>query len=91
MFFFFPSLKCLEAEETPSTKTDTFVKLTCHISNQTNFLLPGLKDALEEPLTKKNESLGREAKYPQYKYERWVECEKCWVMSGEIVADCELR
>eukprot|EP00026_Physarum_polycephalum_P006141 Phypoly_transcript_06182.p1 GENE.Phypoly_transcript_06182~~Phypoly_transcript_06182.p1 ORF type:complete len:436 (+),score=74.70 Phypoly_transcript_06182:263-1570(+) len=57
------SLKCLEAEETPSTKTDTFVKLTCHISNQTNFLLPGLKDALEEPLTKKNETLGREAKY----------------------------
>jgi ubiquitin carboxyl-terminal hydrolase 14 len=58
-------LKCLEAEETPSTKIDTFVKLTCHITNQTNFLLPGLKDALEEPLTKKNDTLGREAKYPQ--------------------------
>lgn len=57
------SLKCLEAEETPSTKTDTFVKLTCHISPTTTFLLPGLKEALEEPLTKKNESLGREAKY----------------------------
>jgi len=57
------SLKCLEADEPISTKTDTFVKLTCHISSSTTFLLPGLKEALEEPLTKKNDSLGREAKY----------------------------
>jgi len=57
------SLKCLEAEETPTIKSDSFVKLTCHITNQTSFLVTGLKEALEEPLTKKNESLGREAKY----------------------------
>jgi len=57
------SLKCLEADEPPTTKSDTFVKLTCHISPTTTFLLPGLKESLEEPLTKKNETLGREAKY----------------------------
>jgi len=57
------SLKCLEADEPPTIKTDNFVKLTCHIASQTNFLLPGLKEALEEPLSKKNETLGREAKY----------------------------
>jgi len=53
----------LEADEPPTVKTDTFVKLTCHITPQTSFLLPGLKEALEEPLSKKNDSLGREAKY----------------------------
>jgi len=50
-------------EEPPSHSTDDFRKLVCHISLTTNFVLEGLKEALEEPFSKQSPTLGREAKY----------------------------
>lgn len=56
--------KCEEApEETPVVKTEKFEKLVCHIGNTTSFMFNGLKEGLEEARSKKNEQLGREAKY----------------------------
>jgi len=57
------SLKCVENDEPPTIKRESVAKLVCHISNNTSFLVPGLKEAMEEPLTKQSETLGREAKY----------------------------
>jgi len=50
-------------EEAKTTKTDAFLKLSCHISSTTNFLLDGLKAGLTEQMSKHSESLGREAQY----------------------------
>jgi len=50
-------------DEPPETKVDTLRKLTCHITNNTNFLLDGLKQGLEEQIEKKSAQLGRAALY----------------------------
>jgi ubiquitin carboxyl-terminal hydrolase 14 len=57
--------KCVETEEPPTTKRERLDKLVCHIGNTTSFMVAGLKEGLEETLSKNNESLGREAKYTQ--------------------------
>jgi len=51
------------SEEPIITKLDNFLKLSCHITSTTNYLLDGLKEGLVEQMTKQSESLGREAKY----------------------------
>jgi len=57
------SWKCTESEEAPTSTSESFVKLACHIGNNTAFLLTGLKETLEESITKRSEQLGREAKF----------------------------
>lgn len=51
------------AEEEKVVKKDHFFKLSCHISNATNYLLDGLKEGLTENIAKRSETLGREANY----------------------------
>eukprot|EP01118_Nematostelium_gracile_P018856 TRINITY_DN8525_c0_g1_i1.p1 TRINITY_DN8525_c0_g1~~TRINITY_DN8525_c0_g1_i1.p1 ORF type:complete len:475 (-),score=155.12 TRINITY_DN8525_c0_g1_i1:20-1444(-) len=50
-------------DEPKVVKSDPFIKLSCHISKDTLFLLEGLKEGLTEHISKQSESLGREAKY----------------------------
>jgi len=58
------SLKCVEAQEEPVTKTkEKFYQLSCFISTETKYLHTGLKSRLEEQLTKASPSLGRDAVY----------------------------
>jgi len=49
--------------EEKTSRNETFTKLSCHIKSNTNFLSEGIKDSLEEEITKNSESLGKEAKY----------------------------
>jgi len=56
--------KNVESEEEPVLqKKDTFMKLVCHISNNTSHLIDGLKQGLTETISKYSEVLGREANY----------------------------
>eukprot|EP01112_Ceratiomyxa_fruticulosa_P016519 TRINITY_DN5005_c0_g1_i1.p1 TRINITY_DN5005_c0_g1~~TRINITY_DN5005_c0_g1_i1.p1 ORF type:complete len:528 (+),score=135.82 TRINITY_DN5005_c0_g1_i1:156-1739(+) len=58
------SMKNSENEAEPAAEGhDHFRKLPCHISANTNFLIDGLKEALQEPIRKQSPSLGREANY----------------------------
>jgi len=50
-------------EEAPSTKTERFDKLSCHISSQTSFMLEGIKSSLEENISKFSQTLNRECVY----------------------------
>eukprot|EP01119_Soliformovum_irregulare_P008747 TRINITY_DN21855_c0_g1_i1.p1 TRINITY_DN21855_c0_g1~~TRINITY_DN21855_c0_g1_i1.p1 ORF type:complete len:520 (+),score=183.02 TRINITY_DN21855_c0_g1_i1:54-1613(+) len=51
------------AEEAALESVDTFIKLPCHISNSTNYLLEGLKEGMQEKITKNSSVLGREAEF----------------------------
>jgi len=57
------SLKCTETEEAPEVRPEHFIKLVCHINNNTAFLIHGLKEGLEETLTKRSQILDRDATY----------------------------
>lgn len=50
-------------DEPKSIKTEKFDKLSCHISSATSFMVEGIKQSLEEKISKNSESLGREAVY----------------------------
>jgi len=53
-----------ESPDEPKTVAkEAFHKLSCHISNTTNYLIDGLKEGLEEPLTKQSELLQRQCQY----------------------------
>jgi ubiquitin carboxyl-terminal hydrolase 14 len=52
---------CKEAPEDKLVQRDTFTKLMCHITSQTNFLVNGLKETLKEEIEKRSEVLGRNA------------------------------
>eukprot|EP00475_Leptophrys_vorax_P022935 TRINITY_DN311_c0_g1_i1.p1 TRINITY_DN311_c0_g1~~TRINITY_DN311_c0_g1_i1.p1 ORF type:complete len:342 (-),score=104.99 TRINITY_DN311_c0_g1_i1:38-1063(-) len=52
-------------EEPSETKIIPFVKLRCHITNDTNYLHDGIKNGLVEPIEKNSPTLGRNAKYEQ--------------------------
>jgi len=52
---------CKEAPEDKLVQKDTFTKLMCHITSQTNFLVNGLKESLKEEIEKRSEVLGRNA------------------------------
>eukprot|EP00211_Chloroparvula_japonica_P002144 CAMPEP_0119121872 /NCGR_PEP_ID=MMETSP1310-20130426/2297_1 /TAXON_ID=464262 /ORGANISM="Genus nov. species nov., Strain RCC2339" /LENGTH=489 /DNA_ID=CAMNT_0007111453 /DNA_START=85 /DNA_END=1554 /DNA_ORIENTATION=+ len=56
------TFQCSESEqEDASASSETFFKLRCHIGKETAFLLQGLKDGLQEHITKHSAVLGREA------------------------------
>eukprot|EP00002_Diphylleia_rotans_P020196 TRINITY_DN3918_c0_g1_i1.p1 TRINITY_DN3918_c0_g1~~TRINITY_DN3918_c0_g1_i1.p1 ORF type:complete len:465 (+),score=89.21 TRINITY_DN3918_c0_g1_i1:57-1451(+) len=57
------TITCEEGEEPVQNKTESFRKLSCHISSNTNHLLEGLKDALDESVTKHSSLLNRDAVY----------------------------
>ncbi|KAI9709950.1 MAG: deubiquitinating enzyme [Bogoriella megaspora] len=52
-----------EKGEEPTTSTDSFFKLDCHISKETNHLRDGVVDALSEKIEKNSPALGRNAVY----------------------------
>jgi ubiquitin carboxyl-terminal hydrolase 14 len=52
-----------EAGEEPVVSQDSFLKLDCHISKDTNHLRDGIMAALEEKLEKKSSVLDRDAVY----------------------------
>ncbi|KAI9693348.1 MAG: deubiquitinating enzyme [Bathelium mastoideum] len=62
------SMECDEPEakekgEEPVHSHDTFFKLDCHISKETNHLRDGVVDALSEKMEKNSPALGRNAMY----------------------------
>ncbi|KLT39995.1 cysteine proteinase [Cutaneotrichosporon oleaginosum] len=52
-------------EEAPSTSTEKALKLECNISINTNFLMSGIMDSLDQQIEKNSPSLGRSATYNQ--------------------------
>ena len=61
---FTSTMKCDEALEEPAvTNNESFLQLSCFISQDVKYLQTGLKLRLEERLTKKSSSLGRDAIY----------------------------
>jgi len=57
-------MKCDEsADEPPVTNTESFLQLSCFISQDVKYLHTGLKLRLEERLTKNSSSLSRDAVY----------------------------
>jgi len=57
-------MKCDEALEEPSVSNqEAFMQMSCFISQDVKYLHTGLKLRLEERLTKKSSSLGRDASY----------------------------
>ncbi len=57
-------MKCDEAPEETSTPTfESFLQLSCFISQDVKYLFTGLKFRLEESLTKRSSKLGRDALY----------------------------
>ncbi|PFH46501.1 hypothetical protein AMATHDRAFT_7737 [Amanita thiersii Skay4041] len=60
------TMTCDEApDEPPSVMTEKVLKIECNITGTTNFMLAGLKNALDTTLEKNSPSLGREATYSQ--------------------------
>jgi len=58
------SMKCEEsADEAVQKSTESFLQLSCFISQDVKYLQTGLKLRLEERLTKKSPMLGRDASY----------------------------
>ncbi|KAI7908258.1 uncharacterized protein BX663DRAFT_493537 [Cokeromyces recurvatus] len=55
---------CIEApEEEKVVTTDTFNKLSCHISIETNYMIHGILDSLNEQIEKTSPTLNRTATY----------------------------
>ncbi|BEI82925.1 hypothetical protein CcaverHIS002_0307930 [Cutaneotrichosporon cavernicola] len=52
-------------DEAPSTSTEKALKLSCNISINTNFLMSGIMDSLDEQIEKNSTSLGRSVMYNQ--------------------------
>jgi ubiquitin carboxyl-terminal hydrolase 14 len=52
---------CKEAPEDRLVQKETFTKLMCHITKDTNFLVNGLKESLKEEIEKRSEVLQRNA------------------------------
>jgi len=60
-------LRCDEApEETPTISTESVLKIECNISIQTSFMQNGIKDALDQKVSKRSPTLDREATYTQH-------------------------
>ncbi|XP_063626868.1 ubiquitin carboxyl-terminal hydrolase 14 [Cydia splendana] len=56
-------LVCSEAEETPTKARETFLQLSCFISQDVKYLQSGLRSKMSEQITKLSETLGRDAIY----------------------------
>lgn len=57
------STKCLETEEAAVEGYEESLKLSCHISIHTNFLLDGLKADMKETIEKHNDQLDKNCEY----------------------------
>ncbi|BGP43280.1 deubiquitinating enzyme [Rhodotorula kratochvilovae] len=61
---FTKTLKSAEApEEEPTVSKEQFLELKCNISAQTNYMMQGLAESMEQDLEKNSPSLGRQAVY----------------------------
>ncbi|CAH0401193.1 unnamed protein product [Chilo suppressalis] len=56
-------LVCSEADEPPSRSKETFLQLSCFISQDVKYLQSGLRSKMAEQITKMSETLGRDAVY----------------------------
>lgn len=58
------TLKCIESEEEPEThQKENFLQLSCFISADVKFMLTGLKQRMQETLTKYSSVLSRDAQF----------------------------
>ncbi|GFV97051.1 ubiquitin carboxyl-terminal hydrolase 14 [Trichonephila clavipes] len=58
------ALKCIESEEEPETHLkENFLQLSCFISADVKFMLTGLKQRMQETLTKYSSVLSRDAQF----------------------------
>lgn len=58
------TLKCIESEDEPETHLkESFLQLSCFISTDVKFMLTGLKQRMQETLTKYSSTLSRDAQY----------------------------
>jgi ubiquitin carboxyl-terminal hydrolase 14 len=56
--------ECVDAPEEEKTRTvDSFTKLSCHISINTNYMINGILESLTEEIEKNSPTLNRTAKY----------------------------
>jgi len=56
--------KCVEAEDEPVSKSkERFLQYNCYIDKEVKYLASGLKNRLQESLTKKSPTLDRDAEY----------------------------
>ncbi|GAA5945898.1 hypothetical protein JCM3775_003340 [Rhodotorula graminis] len=61
---FTKTLKSAEApDEEPTVSKEAFLELKCNISSQTNYMMQGLSESMEQDLEKTSPSLGRQAVY----------------------------
>ncbi|KAJ0174259.1 hypothetical protein K1T71_010405 [Dendrolimus kikuchii] len=56
-------LVCTEAEEPPTRSTESFLQLSCFISQDVKYLQSGLRSKMSEQITKMSQTLGRDAIY----------------------------
>lgn len=56
--------KCVESDEEPVTKTsEDFLQLSCFISQDVKYMINGLKNKMQERITKRSSILGRDAEF----------------------------
>lgn len=56
-------LVCSEADEPPTRSSETFLQLSCFISQDVKYLQSGLRSKMSEQITKLSQTLGRDAVY----------------------------
>ncbi|XP_028163286.1 ubiquitin carboxyl-terminal hydrolase 14 isoform X3 [Ostrinia furnacalis] len=56
-------LVCSEAEEPPTRSSESFLQLSCFISQDVKYLQSGLRSKMSEQITKMSQTLGRDAVY----------------------------
>ncbi|XP_050352637.1 ubiquitin carboxyl-terminal hydrolase 14 [Nymphalis io] len=56
-------LVCSEADEPPTRSNESFLQLSCFISQDVKYLQSGLRSKMAEQITKMSETLGRDAVY----------------------------
>ncbi|CAK1584301.1 unnamed protein product [Parnassius mnemosyne] len=56
-------LVCSEADEPPTKSTESFLQLSCFISQDVKYLQSGLRSKMSEQITKLSPTLGRDATY----------------------------
>ncbi|XP_075981062.1 ubiquitin specific protease 14 [Anticarsia gemmatalis] len=56
-------LVCSEAEEAPTRTSESFLQLSCFISQDVKYLQSGLRSKMSEQITKLSQTLGRDAIY----------------------------
>ncbi|KAL3197094.1 hypothetical protein MRX96_045022 [Rhipicephalus microplus] len=58
------TLKCMESEEEPETRTkEHFLQLSCFISQDVKYMMAGLKSKLSETINKKSPTLNKDCEY----------------------------